>query len=316
MKLAVVLPYLNSLSPGQLQLAHNIKALSNPEIQGVFCGQKTEYLDEFGTKLFSSMPDVGKGLDGVILTGLTSIDAEYIWFFGDDYLNPDALKIVSSYLLAGQEIHPVILATQSVPDINQLGIYMSTSTKTDVRKLSGDDTFLQYKDELGYISRVIYATPLLRGQIEQLGNFVGTNWVCLAAIFVSIFPKNSSAEISLLDGVTVYGIERDQRKEHWYNYETFLYHLLEVMQKLVGKGYSFNSSSVTTVSRNIIWRALKARVVHKLDGIPHGYANDWNFARLKPLVPRSTFLILYLAYKSDFVLVFTARIKRWKHRFL
>lgn len=316
MKLAVILPYLDALTPGQIELARNIKALSNPEVKGIFCGRKTDHLDEFGTEFFPSMPDIGKGLDGVIFTGLTSIDAEYIWFFGDDYLHPDALNIVSSYLLAGQETRPVLLATQSVPDINQLDTYRSAPPQSGVRKLTGDEAFVRYKDELGYISRVIYARHLLKGQDGQLEQFMGTNWVCLAAIFMSIFPQNSSAEIAVLDEVTVYGIERDQHQEHWYNYETFLYHTLEVVQNLIGKGYSFNLTSVAAVSRNIIWRALKARAIHKLDGIAHGYANTWNLARLKPLLPQSIFWLAYFGYTLDFVLKFAARINRWKQRYL
>jgi hypothetical protein len=316
MKLAVVLLYLDTLTPGQIELARSIKSLSNPEVRGYFCGPKIDQLNEFSTNSFATLPDIGKGFDGVIYSGLTTIDAEYVWFFGDDYLHPDALKIISGYLLSQKITRPVLLATESVANLDQLDNCRSNPPLPTTEVLSGDEAFLRYKDQLGFISRLIFAPRLLEGQTAQIEKFMGTNWVSISSYLMHIHPKKSSTEVAVLNDVIVYGIERDQRQEIWYNYETFLYHTLEAVQELISKGYSFNPDSVVAVSRNIIWRALKARAVHKLEGITNGYANNWNFSRLKPLLPRSVFWLTYLGYKLDFALIFAARIKRWKRRFL
>ena len=145
---------------------------------------------------------------------------------------------------------------------------------------------------------------------------MGTNWVCLAAIFMLLFPQNSSAKITDMHNITVFGIERDQSQKHWYGYETFLYGIFEVINQLIGWQFSFSSSSVNSVSRQIIWRALKARIVQRQEGISHGYANDWDFDRLRLLLHTTHFWFIFSVYHIDFPLRIIASLKRWKRLFL
>jgi hypothetical protein len=145
---------------------------------------------------------------------------------------------------------------------------------------------------------------------------MGTNWVCLAAILMLLFPQNSSSKITDMHNITVFGIERDQSQKHWYGYETFLYGIFEVINRLISWQFSLNHGSINSVSRQIIWRALKARIVQKQEGIYHGYAKDWDFDRLRPLLRRDHFWFIFLAYYVDFPLRIFASLKRWKRLFL
>jgi len=316
MKLAIVLPYLEKISPGQEELARNIKLLGRRDIRGIFCGPDEKKVQEFGDAYFDFMADPKQGLDGVIYKGLTSIHAEYIWFFGDDYLHAHALKTLFDHLDHQTKTLPILLETHSVENAHKLEEMRKKPLVHSCQTLTGDAAFMQFKDELGYISRVIYVTKVLDGHFDLLSQFMKTNWVCLAAIFMTLMPKNNPSQVQFLNGIKVFGLDRDQTEDHWYDYKTFLYHTLEVISVLKDANFSIKRKNINAVSRNIMWRALKARAVHKLESITHGYANNWDLKRLKILLSSKNYCFVCFCYHLDFVLVLAARILRWKQRYL
>lgn len=316
MKLVVIIPYLEKMSLGQVEMARSIRELASPDVKGIFCGPEISCDNSFDANYFMHMADPKQGLDGIILKGLFEYDADYIWFFGDDYITPESLGRLHEHLLSCQEKQPLLLSTMSVKNADNLSSLQSEMLTLEPEILGGNSAFLRYGDQLGYISRVIYVPSLIRQHREKLSFFMGTNWVCLAAIFMLLFPQNSSAKITDMHNITVFGIERDQSQKHWYGYETFLYGIFEVINQLINWQFSLNHGSVNSVSRQIIWRALKARIVQKQEGIDHGYASDWDFDRLRLLLRRDHFWFIFLAYHVDFPLRIFASLKRWKRLFL
>lgn len=315
MKLAIVIPYLDKLSPGQVELALQIKELDNPLVRGVLCGLNSLEDPLFFGQCFDTMLDPRKGIDAVILKGLSDIDADYIWFFGDDYIQVDGLSLLYKYLLSQPEKHPLLLATKSLKNIELLPNERSHTRLSKQEFLSGNEAFLRFSDQLGYISRVIYVPTMVRPYRDKLVFFMGTNWVSLAAIIMSLFPLHQSAKVINLQHITVYGVDRDQSVTYWYGYETFLYGTLEIIRKLAEYSFPIPQKSMDIVARGIMWRALKARIVQSMDGITHGYANDWDFKRLRPLMSRAIFWSVYCAYFLDFPFKLAARLKRWKRLF-
>ena len=316
MNLVIIIPYLETMSPGQIEMAHSIKELGSPNVKGVFCGPEISTNDDFNADYFMYMADPKQGLDGIILKGLFEYNADYVWFFGDDYITPESLGRLHKYLLSCPEKQPLLLSTMSVKNTDNLSVLQSKMLSLKPETLNGNSAFLRYADELGYISRVIYVPGSIRQHKEKLSSFMGTNWVCLAAIFMLLFPQNSSAKITDMHNITVFGIERDQSQKHWYGYETFLYGIFEVINQLISWQFSFSSSSVNSFSRQIIWRALKARIVQRQEAISHGYANDWDFDRLKLLLNTNHFWFIFSVYHIDFPLRIIASLKRWKRLFL
>lgn len=315
MNLAIVMPYLDELSPGQVELALQIKKLDNPAVRGILCGLNESEDPLFFGQYFDTMTDPGMGIDAVIFNGLCDIDADYIWFFGDDYIQINGLSLLYEHLLSQPEKHPLLLSTKAVKNIDSLSSERDFTPCHKQEILSGNEAFLCFSDQLGYISRVIYAPKMFRPCKDELASFIGTNWVSLAAIIMSLFPRNQTAKVTILHHITVFGIDRDQSVTHWYGYETFLYGTLEIIRKLSNCSFPIPKKSVDIVARGIMWRALKARIVQSMDGITHGYANDWDFKRLKPLMSKTIFWSVYCVYFFDFPFKFVVRLKRWKHLF-
>jgi len=316
MKLVVIIPYLETMSPGQIQMAQSIKKLANPDIKGAFCGPGISSNEFFDADYFMNMADPKQGMDSVVIKGLFEYDADYVWFFGDDYFIPESLGRLYEYLLSCPEKQPLLLSTMSVKNTDDFTHLQRKTLAIEPETIDGNIAFLRYGDELGYISRLIYVPSLILPHREKLSSFIGTNWVSLAAILMLLFPQNSSAKVTDMHNITVFGMERDQSQKHWYGYETFLYGIFEVINRLISWQFSFSRSSVNSVSRQIIWRALKARIVQRQEGIYHGYANDWDFDRLKPLLGRTDFWFIFSAYHFDFPLRIVASLKRWKRLFL
>jgi hypothetical protein len=129
------------------------------------------------------------------------------------------------------------------------------------------------------------------------------------------YADNLSAKITDMHNITIFGMEWEQSQKHWYGCETILYGIFEVINQLFSWQFSFSRSSVNTVSRQIIWRALKARIVQRQEGISHGYANDWDFDRLK-LLHRTQFWFIFSLYHIYFPLRIIASLERWMRLFL
>ena len=49
MNLVIIIPYLETMSPGQIEMAHSIKELASPDVKGVFCGPEISTNDNFNT---------------------------------------------------------------------------------------------------------------------------------------------------------------------------------------------------------------------------------------------------------------------------
>ena len=62
MNLAIVMPYLDELSPGQVELALQIKKLDNPAVRGVLCGLNASEDPLFFGQYFDTMTDPGLSL--------------------------------------------------------------------------------------------------------------------------------------------------------------------------------------------------------------------------------------------------------------
>jgi len=131
-----------------------------------------------------------------------------------------------------------------------------------------------------------------------------------------LFPQNSSAKIIDMHNITAFGMEREHSQNHWYGCERILYGIFEVINQLFSWQFSFSSSSVNSFSRQIIWRALKARIVQRQEGISHGYANDWDFDRLELLLCATHFWFIFSLYHIYFPLRIIVSVERWKRLFL
>ena len=70
MKLVVIIPYLETMSPGQIQMAQSIKKLANPDVKGAFCGPGISSNEFFDADYFMNMADPKQGMDSVVIKGL------------------------------------------------------------------------------------------------------------------------------------------------------------------------------------------------------------------------------------------------------
>lgn len=247
-----------------------------------------------------------KGVDAALLLLLSRARGKYVWWFGDDELEPGALQRVINCLKEHPEISFLVINSLQKdhfePDFRLGGDHFFRDKNEVIEKIG---------DLLGFISIIVMERSKAISGIEEAKKYIGSAWVSL---FLILHALSQSQHCFYLSHPYVRTIPRDPTKPAWYDgFTVFALNFFRVMNEFSG-----------VFSRRAIRRALSANLkkiwhgilVYRAKGYTHGlggsHANAralfplyWSFPQFwialpLLLLPRAWTPLLYRVYVKLF----------------
>ena len=249
------------------------------------------------------------GIDGALLSLLRMAKGKYVWLFGDDILNPEALSLVTSFISKHNDLAVILVNSEEEGDPN-----LKTFGATQSKIFKHPDEILIYDiGLLGFISAVILRRDLALVTLDTAEDYIGSSFISLC---VTLEVLGAGGQIGIIGESCFSSQAKPPGEQRWYNQaEVFGINLF-----VICKRHSHGFSKVAldkALHRNMV-RVLKAVIFERAMGFKTGFASrDFNKYRLIKLYWRSiTFWALFLVtllpdFALDLTYQFSKRIRRY-----
>jgi glycosyltransferase involved in cell wall biosynthesis len=231
-----------------------------------------------------------RGVDSALLSLLDVARGEYVWWFGDDILNPGAVDHLTQFIESTPGLAFIWLNSEDETDSASKTFGMEKT-----RMFCSRNELLNYDiGLLGFITATIFKRILAADAIKGAERYVGTSFVSLYIILSVLKGEGSCAMV----GESCFRSKPKPSGEiRWYNQiEVFGINLYIICK---ANGGAFSQIALNkALTRNMV-RVLKSMLVERALGYKTGFANtDLKMRKLVKIYwsnPRFWFYFIPLA---------------------
>jgi len=218
------------------------------------------YLDRIKIKYYHLKAD---GIDRAIQYVVSKSKGKYIWMFGDDVLAPNAIENIKSQIDKFENPDFLYLNSSNF-DGDQVTFQQSANIVTTNK----DNFLMMIKDQLGFISALIFKSEIVKKASINDETSVGTHWLILYCSFFAIV--NGSRFLYLAD-IFFFSDEKPAGEPRWY--DSYQVHSIGFSQEAIKFKNDFSPGVVKNLIRfkfNICWKAV---IVERALGFHTGFAS-------------------------------------------
>jgi len=259
------------------------------------------YLDRINIKYYHLKAD---GIDRAIQYVVKKSKGQYIWMFGDDVLAPNAFEKIKTQIDKFKNPDFLYLNSSNF-DRDQVAIGQYTNIETTDK----DDFLMLIKDQLGFISALIFKGDVVKKASINDETSIGTHWLIL---YCSLFAIVNGSRLLYLSDIYFFSDDKPAGEARWY--DSYQVHSVGFAQEVIKFKNDFSPGVIKNLIRfkfNITWKAV---VVERAIGLHTGFASHtpkalqtlktfWSYpdcyvALFLYMLPRKVLSIAYRFYLS------------------
>lgn len=241
-----------------------------------------EYLTRLPIRYFH----MGKeGVDRAFLFLSKEARGAFVWWFGDDVLEPGTMARVTGFLRRNPDVDFMYINSTDLS-----GKHYSIQLGGSRYFLDRDEVLSKLKDQLGFCSAMLFKRETLALGLDRAESCVGTFWV---TFFLVLHALARGKSFYFLDGRNFLSEPKPAGESRWY--DSFLVHGINFA--LVARQFEdrFNRDALHKMLSDKFSRSWRAVVVERALGFNTGFAA----ANLK----LATLFRLYWSYPEFYVAV-------------
>ncbi len=202
------------------------------------------------------------GLDSGILKLTRRATGKFIWWFGDDYLQDNAIEKVLGVLEANPSIDFVYL--NSISEKNK---EISIDIVNDQLINDANKMLLMFRDNLGFISATILKRSKIEGVLEYSKKYIGKAFLNL---FLVLYNISVGKSFYYLGRPVFIAREKSPQKKLWYDpFEVFGINYTNILRDKIYR-HKFDRKVIRKAIRVILTNIAKTFFVHKAMGYRYG----------------------------------------------
>jgi len=218
------------------------------------------YLSRINIKYYHLKAD---GIDRAIQYVVKKARGQYVWMFGDDVLAPNAFEKVKTQIDNSKDLDFLYLNSSNF-DRDQLGI----QEFNDIATTDKDKFLMLIKDQLGFISALIFRANIVKDASIKDETSVGTHWLILYCSFFAIV--NGSRFLYLAD-IFFFSDDKPAGEVRWY--DSYQVHSVRFSQEAIKFSNNFSPGVIRNLIRFKFHISWKAVVVERALGLNTGFAS-------------------------------------------
>mgnify|MGYP000193832607 CR=1 FL=1 len=260
-----------------------------------------KYLNDFDMQYYHLNAE---GIDVSIQYVVKKSNGQYVWMFGDDILEPDAFKKLKLQLESNNNPDFVYLNSSNL-NKDMAAIMYSDNVVTNNK----DDFLMLLKDQLGFISALVFKRSIVTIAVENDETVVGTHWLIL---YCSLFAISQGKIYMYLSDIYICSDDKPAGEARWYDsYDVHAVAFAKVVVKFKNNFSRGVIRNLISYKFNISWKAV---AVERALGFHTGFASHapkirqtletfWSypicyFVLLLFMVPRKVLSIAYYLMKK------------------
>jgi len=202
------------------------------------------------------------GIDVSIQYVVKKSNGQYVWMFGDDILEPGAFKKLKLQLENNNPDFVYLNSSNLKKDMTAILHHNNTITSNK------DDFLMLLKDQLGFISALVFKRDIVAIAVENDETVVGTHWLIL---YCSLFAITQGKIFMYLSDIYFCSDDKPAGEERWY--DSYDVHAVKFAKVVVRFKNNFSSGVIRDLISfkfNISWKAVS---VERALGLHTGFAS-------------------------------------------
>ena len=246
------------------------------------------------------------GVDVAVQYVVKEAKGEYIWIFGDDVLEVDAFKKIKTYLKDFDNLDFIYLNSTNL-NKDQTSIKERNNIATDNK----DEFLTLIKNQLGFISALIFKKDIIKTAVINDETVVGTHWIIL---YSALFAIVHGERLLYLSDIYFYSDDnKSAGVQRWYDH--YEVHAIRFAREVVKFEDDFSPGKIRSLISfqfNLSWKAV---LIERALGFHDGFASHtpkfkgtlktfWSYpacyiALFLFILPRSLISQCYRYYKKN-----------------
>jgi abequosyltransferase len=259
-----------------------------------------EYLERLPIKYFHMIKE---GIDPAFIFLTQEASGYFVWWFGDDVLQPGVVGRVVNFLR-----HNLNLDVMYINSTDKSGV--NYSIKIGCSRFFGDknDALLMLRDQLGFCSAMLFRKSVLLSGLINADRFIGSSWVTL---FLALNTLAVGKSFYFMNGKNFLSDSKIPGEIRWYDpFEVHGINFFIVMQEFKDV---FDRKTLRYVLSKKFANTWRAVVLERALGFNVGFASPsskivkmtkfyWSYPEFYialpfMLIPRKVLRKLYVLYK-------------------
>ena len=187
----------------------------------------------------------------------------FVWWFGDDMLEPGAMVRVLGFLRRNPDVDFMYINSTDLSGENY-SIRLGGSRYFVDR----NEALTKLKDQLGFCSAMLFRKEILLAGLEKSEKFVGSSWVTL---FLVLNVLALGKRFYFMDGKNFLRDSKRHGEARWY--DPFEVHGINFIVIVCEFRDTFNSRIVRKVLADKFGRTWRSVIVERAGGFDNGFAS-------------------------------------------
>jgi abequosyltransferase len=203
------------------------------------------------------------GIDIAMQYVVKKAKGDYIWVFGDDVLELDAFKKIKINLKDFGNLDFVYLNSSNIKKDQT-----SIKEQNNILTANKDNFLMLTKDQLGFISALVFKKEIIKTAVLSDKTAVGTHWLIL---YCSLFAIVNGKRFLYLSDIHFCSDDKPAGELRWY--DSYEVHAIRFAKEVVKFKNDFSSGvirSLISFKFNLSWKAV---LVERAMGLHTGFAS-------------------------------------------